>query len=320
MFRAERPQAGRMRQFHQIGAEAIGSLDPAIDAEIIILLAAILEKLKIKNYKIRINNLGCKDDKVKLSKTLRKLLTNKKVILCKDCKNRLISNPLRVLDCKNESCRNIVRSVFKSIDFLCEECTSHFNEVLAYLDRSNIGYGLNPYIVRGLDYYTRTVFEVSHQDLGAQDAIGAGGRYDNLISDMGGPKLGAAGFALGIERIFMAAAKQEATAYQFKKGEERDLVYIATIGEDANKKGVEIVNALRRGWDGEKRIIFDMDYENKSLKSQMREADRLRAELVLIIGDDEIAKGEVTLRNMHTKEQSNIKFENVVQEIKKRIG
>lgn len=315
MFRAERPQAGRMRQFDQIGAEAIGSLNPGIDAEVIILAVAILDKANIKNYKIRINNLGCKDDKARLSKTLRKLLAEKKSSLCEDCKKRISINPLRVLDCKDESCRMIIRDVFKSVEFLCTGCEEHFKEALAYLDSVKIKYLLDPYIVRGLDYYTRTVFEISHPELGSQDAIGAGGRYDNLISDMGGPHLGAAGFALGVERILIAAAKQGPT---LNYPPDRKIVYLAAMGEEAYKKGFELINYLRNETWG-MTISFDMDYEKKSLKAQMREADKSGAKLVLIIGDEELSKGGLTLRNMQNKEQQFVPFDKVMQKIKENF-
>ena len=298
MFRAERPQAGRMRQFQQIGAEAIGSANPEIDAEVIRLLTALLDAMKIEGYKIRLNNLGCKEDKANLSGKLRNILSKEKSRLCDDCKKRLETNPLRLLDCKVESCRSVVRSTFKSVQFICPKCEEHFSKVLACLDSLGIKYDLDPYIVRGLDYYTQTVFEVTHPELGSQDALGAGGRYDNLISDMGGPQLGAAGFALGVERILIVAAKQgAATVCPYEK----EVIYIATMGEIAKKKGFELINTLRSDkW--EKKMSFDMDYEDKSLKAQMREADKLGAKFVLIIGDDEIAKGEVIMRNMATKE------------------
>jgi histidyl-tRNA synthetase len=314
MFRAERPQAGRMRQFHQIGAEAIGSGLPEIDAEVIKLLTSLLDAMKIKGYKIRINNLGCKEDKTSLSKTLRGVLTKEKNALCDDCRKRLDINPLRVLDCKNESCRSLIRGAFKSVKFLCKKCDEHFNKVLACLDRLGIKYELDPYIVRGLDYYTQTVFEVTHPGLGSQDALGAGGRYDNLISDMGGPQLGAAGFALGVERILIVAAKQGPTV----DPHDEKVVYVATMGDAARKKGFELIDLLRSDkW--EKKVVFDMDYENKSLKAQMREADKLGAKFVLIIGDDEISKGEAMLRDMMTKEQQGVKFDDVVRTIKGKI-
>jgi histidyl-tRNA synthetase len=314
MFRAERPQAGRMRQFSQIGAEAIGSNLAQIDAEVIGLLAALLDAMKIKGYKIRVNNLGCKEDKANLSKILRDVLSKDKNALCDDCKKRLEINPLRVLDCKNLSCRSIVRGAFKDVKFLCEKCVEHFSKVLSCLDTMGIKYDIDPYIVRGLDYYTQTVFEVTHSDLGSQDALGAGGRYDNLISDMGGPQLGAAGFALGVERILIVAEKQGTAILS----NDKKVVYIATMGENAKKKGFELISLLRRDdWQGS--VSFDTDYENKSLKAQMRQADKIGAKFVFIIGDDEILKGEAMLRNMATKEQQVVKFDDVVITIKEKI-
>ncbi|MCX5686355.1 MAG: histidine--tRNA ligase [Candidatus Omnitrophica bacterium] len=314
MFRAERPQAGRMRQFHQIGAEAIGSMAPEIDAEIIVLMANLLDAMKIKGYKIRINNLGCKDDKAGLSKTLRGALAKEKSVLCDDCKKRLEINPLRVLDCKNESCRSVIRGAFKSVKFLCNKCDGHFKKVLGCLDSLGIKYELDPYIVRGLDYYTQTVFEVTHPELGSQDALGAGGRYDNLISDMGGPQLGAAGFALGVERILIVAAKQGATVYP----DDKSVIYIAAMGQSAKEKAFELINSLR-GIEWGKKASFDTDYEDKSLKAQMREADKLGAKFVLIIGDDEISKGEAVLRDMATKEQIAVKFSDIINALKGKL-
>lgn len=307
MFRAERPQAGRMRQFHQIGAEAIGSLNPVIDAEMILLLATILDKNQIKDYRIRLNNLGCHNDKIRLSMALKEQLLDKEAMLCADCKKRLEKNPLRILDCKKESCGTIARGVLKSIDFLCKDCKDHFAAVKENLKETPAGKKCfdDPYIVRGLDYYTSTVFEVSHPALGAQDAIGAGGRYDNLIKDMGGPALGAVGFALGMERMLIACAKDMAVS------KESAAVYIATIGEKAAKEGFKITNELRNA-----DIECNMDYEGASLKSQMRNADKLGSAFTLIIGDDELAKGEAVLRDMKTKEQINIRFNDIVNTIK----
>lgn len=315
MFRTERPQAGRMRQFDQIGAEAIGSMSPEIDAEVIKLLAAILDEIKIRDYRIRVNNLGCKDDKAGLSKTLRRLLARKKDLLCGDCGRRIDVNPLRVLDCKDGSCRDIVRGAFKSVEFLCGECREHFKKVLTCLGKLKIEYTVDPYIVRGLDYYTRTVFEVSHSALGSQDALGAGGRYDNLISDMGGPPVGAAGFALGMERILMAAAGQDATALPG----EGQVVYLAAVGEAAHDKGFELINLLRSGeWRG---VSFDMDYENRSLKAQMREADKSGAWLVLIIGDEELSKGGVTLKYMRLKDRAQefLRFDEAAEKVREAL-
>lgn len=310
MFRAERPQAGRMRQFHQIGAEAIGSFSPLIDAEVIMMLAAILNKNGITDYTIRLNNLGCHNDKIGLSKALKEQFSDKKTMFCDDCKKRLQKNPLRILDCKKDSCRNIARGTLKSIDFLCNDCKAHFAGVKEHLKGTFVEKKCvdDPYIVRGLDYYTSTVFEISHPALGAQDAIGAGGRYDNLVKDMGGPVLGAVGFALGIERMLMACAKDMPAV----KGPRA--VYIATLGEKALKEGFRMVNELRDAG-----IECNMDYEGKSLKSQMRAADKLGSVCTLIIGDDELAKGEAVLRDMETSDQSNIKFSEIIKTVREKF-
>ena len=310
MFRAERPQAGRMRQFHQIGAEAIGSLNPVIDAEMILLMSAILDGNGIKDYKIRLNNLGCHDDKIRLSGALKEQFRDKKTMLCDDCKKRMEKNPLRVLDCKKDSCRTVAKGVLKSVDFLCEDCKSHFAAVKEYLKGTSVEKKCidDPYIVRGLDYYTSTVFEVSHPALGAQDAIGAGGRYDNLVKDMGGPALGAVGFALGIERMLIACAKNTAAS------KEAAAVYVASIGEKAAKESFRIANELRNAG-----IKCNMDYEGSSLKSQMRDADKLGSAFTLIIGDDELAKGEAVLRNMKTKEQINVGFSDIIRTVGSKL-
>jgi len=303
MFRAERPQAGRLRQFHQIGVEAIGSLHPALDAEVIALSAKLLDASGIKGYKIKLNNLGCREDKKRLSKILKEIFSDKKgEHLCEDCKRRIRVNPLRVLDCKNDGCREVVRKTFKESVFICGECKKHFEEVLKFIDMLNIKYEIDPYIVRGLDYYTRTVFEITHEGLGSKDAIGAGGRYDNLSLDMGGPDVGACGFALGMDRMMMALGKG-------KKAEGAD-IFIATIGDKAYAKAFCILNELRNSG-----ISCEIDYEKRSLKAQMRAADSIEAKFVLIIGEDEIVKGEAVLRDMKTKEQISVKMDSITQKL-----
>lgn len=306
-FRAERPQAGRLRQFHQIGVEAIGSASPALDAEVIALAAKLLDTCGIKGYKIKLNNLGCREDKKNLSKLLKETFADKKgEHLCEDCKKRLKINPLRVLDCKVDSCRDLVRKTFKEAFFICAECSTHFEEALKFIDNLGIKYEKDPYIVRGLDYYTRTVFEITHEGLGSKDAIGAGGRYDNLSKDMGGPEVGACGFALGIDRMMMVMGKSAASCGI-------DL-FMATIGEAAYAKAFNLLNDLRNN-----NISCDIDYAGKSLKAQMRQADSSGAEFVLILGEDEMKKGEAVLRDMKTKEQVSIKLDEVVDFIKKKV-
>lgn len=312
MFRAERPQAGRLRQFHQIGIEAIGSNHPALDAEVINILIKLLEAAGLKNYRLKLNNLGCRKDKGSLSRILKETLSKRQAInlLCDDCKRRLKTNPLRVLDCKNENCKRVVKDHFKTVEYLCKDCKEHFDEVLRFLNLLKIPYTVDHYIVRGLDYYTRTVFEVTQQNLGAQNAIGAGGRYDNLISDMGGPCLGASGFALGLDRMMLASSANET-----KMSEKNAIaVFIATIGKAAYDKAFSLLNELRSS-----KISCDIDYENKSLKSQMRSADKMGARLVLIVGDDEVKKQEAVIRDMQTKEQMNVKFVDIVDSVTQKL-
>lgn len=308
MFRSERPQAGRMRQFNQIGVEAIGSYSPYLDAEVIALLAALLDSFDITGYSIKINSLGCPKDKKALADGLRAAIVNDIKNLCEDCKARYEKNILRVLDCKNEACRNAVRKVFKGTEeCLCAECLMHFDSVKKALDGLKINYNAEPYLVRGLDYYTRTAFEVTHKKLGAQDAIAAGGRYDNLVEDLGGQAKGACGFALGMERTVMAL--RELPELDGGIG-----IYFATMGEEAYRLGFNLAMELRG-----QGISAEVDFEGKSLKAQMRTADRLGAKYVAIMGEDELKKRTITLRNMTTKEQSAIPESHFASEIERLL-
>ncbi|MEI6863235.1 MAG: histidine--tRNA ligase, partial [Candidatus Omnitrophota bacterium] len=306
MFRAERPQAGRLRQFSQIGVEAIGSSSPSVDAEVIDIMIKLLDSAGVKKYNLKINNLGCREDKNKLSKSLKDSLSEVAVskLLCEDCRTRVVSNPLRVLDCKVEGCRMVVRENFKKMEFLCGDCEKHFKEVLGFLGALGIKYTIDPYIVRGLDYYTRTVFEVTSDSLGAQNAIGAGGRYDNLVKDMGGPDMGACGFAIGIERVLLAMGQSQEGAGACAG------VFMATLGEAAYLEAFKLADRIRL-----KGIMCGIDHGARSLKSQMRSADKLGAKFTVIIGDDELKKGAAVLRDMATKEQSEVAFDKLAEEL-----
>ncbi|MDP2941892.1 MAG: histidine--tRNA ligase [Candidatus Omnitrophota bacterium] len=309
MFRAERPQAGRARQFHQIGVEAIGSYNPNLDAEVIALLVAILDSFNVVGYKIKLNSLGCTNDKNNLSAGLRKSLEGKINDFCDDCKVRYDKNVLRVLDCKEERCKNAIRKIFQGTEaYLCPECKTHFDSVRSALDILRVDYQIEPHLVRGLDYYTKTTFEVTHHKLGAQDAIAAGGRYDNLVSDLGGPEKGACGFAIGMERAAMAI-------HDIPTGKEGIDIFIATIGDEAYRLGFRLVMELRKVG-----ISADIDYEGRSLKAQMRAADKIGARLAALIGGDEIKNHSITVRNMHTKEQSSIPERSFVSEIERMLA
>lgn len=315
MFRSERPQKGRSRQFHQIGVEIIGSDSPQIDFEVIWRLNELLSRFGLKDFVIKVNSLGCKEDKIRFAEKLKGYAQGEKSRLCDDCNARMEKNVLRILDCKNESCISILRNAPSVRDSLCSECDLHFASVKAMLQSERIRFEEAKNLVRGLDYYTGTVFEVTHPGLGGQDALGAGGRYDTLVKDMGGPDVGAVGFALGMERVIIAL------------GDGKDLLikkpmvaYIATVGNDAKNKGFKLAEEIKSSINTDMvNIIVHVGLGESSLKSQMRSADSTGAQYVLIIGDDELAKGEATLRNMATKEQVGVKFEEAGKKLKELI-
>ena len=304
MFRAERPQKGRLRQFHQIGCEAIGSNSPDLDAEIITLSDTILRTLGITDHKIKINNLGCSKDKAKLADNLKKDLKNKLNTLCPDCQNRYSRNVFRILDCKNEKCRAVILELKLKGQHLCEECKSLFSTLQDDLKAIKVDYEIDHTLVRGLDYYTRTVFEISHDSLGSQDAIGAGGRYDNLVEELGGEKTGAIGFALGIERLLLLIPEDTR--------QETPEIFIVTLSQEAIKKALVLSKEFR-----DNGISCELDYNAKSLKSQMRQADKLKVRFVAILGEDELKNNTVSLKNMSSGQQKQVSFENIINELKK---
>jgi len=310
MFRAERPQAGRQRQFHQIGIEAIGSASPYLDAEVISILSVFLEKSGVKDFNININSLGCKKDKDEFAVSLKKALEPKRKNLCEDCQGRFEKNILRILDCKNPDCKKEVSKV-SMISCLCKDCKEHFEKVKENLDLLGIKCSINNNLVRGLDYYTGTVFEVTAAGLGSQDAVAAGGRYDNLIKDLGGPEMPAVGFAIGVERLLIAQGNvgaRHAVPLQNR-------VYFATLGEAARKKAFGLANELRKSG-----IACQMEFEEKSLKSQLKAASNQECKYAIIIGDDEIKKGKIVLRDMSKSEQSEVELNSFLNQIKKIIN
>ncbi len=306
MFRLERPQKGRLRQFHHIGCEVIGSVGADIDVEVISLADSLLKAYSIEGYKIKINSLGCARDKQKLSEILKQGLKDKLGQLCEDCNARFERNVLRILDCKNKSCQETAAKLNIQNSYLCEECNLHFEKVKSGLDLLKVKYEVCPFLVRGLDYYTRTVFEIKHDELGAQDAIGAGGRYDNLVKELGGPDLGAVGFAFGIERLLLIRRQKTEDRRQ-----DENLVYVAGLGEEAKIQAMLILGQLRNSG-----IICDTDYESKSLKGIMRKANDIGAKYMLIIGDNELRNSTVMFKNMSTGEQKEVKQENILSELK----
>ena len=294
MFRYERPQKGRYRQFYQIDAEVFGVENPMVDAELIVMLMHFLKTVGLEKLELQVNTLGDRTCRPKYREGLKKYLEGKAFQLCEDCKRRLDTNPLRVLDCKVETCKQAIADAPKVTDFICSECQKHFDTVREHLETAGLTTILNPRMVRGLDYYTRTAFEVVSYQLGSQNAVAGGGRYDNLFQEIGGKEIPGIGFAIGMERLISLLPEGK----EFVKYPD---LFIATLGEAPFKEAYRIVNQLHL--EG---IRAELDYEGKSLKSQMRRADKLKARYTLILGEEELKRGKGVLRNMGTKSQEEI--------------
>lgn len=296
-FRSERPQAGRERQFHQIGAEAIGCDNPSMDAEVISLLIHLLNKFGITSGRLELNSVGCSLCQGPYKEKLREYFAGEETPLCPDCQRRLNKNPLRVLDCKRPECQSLIVDAPPLPDYLCNSCSEHFQKVQAILKSLSISYHLHPYLVRGLDYYTRTAFEITHPALGSQNAVAAGGRFDNLVEKMGGDLTPAVGFALGMERIILIQEKEKVTAPL----ETRLSVYLAPQGKEAFQEMVKLLKELRQNG-----IKSELDYEGKRLKNQLCLANKLNAQYVAILGEEELRRKTITLKNMDTGKQEEL--------------
>lgn len=300
MFRYERPQAGRFRQFFQIGAEAFGVGEPKIDAEILSMLKLFFKRLGLKGLNFEVNSIGCEQCRSGYRKALLNFFSDLLEGFCPDCKRRYEQNPLRILDCKVDACIKLRDGAPHVTDYLCGECREHFTAFQSFLIMLNIPHVVNPNMVRGLDYYTRTTFEVTCEHLGAQNAVAAGGRYDRLVEDFGGPPTPAIGFAIGMERIISLVRSSGTDSIP------APFVFIATIGESAGKEGLIIADRLR-----EEGIWAELGYTGNSLKSQLRRADRLSADYVLIIGDDEINSGRLKWKRLSDGTQGEISSSDV---------
>lgn len=301
MFRAERPQAGRYREFEQIGAEYIGNSAPAADAEVILMLKDIIAKFGAKNYKVKINSLGCDKCRPVYRKALIDFLSAEKDTLCENCQTRLEKNPLRVLDCKIDGPRFSGRVPTMA---LCPECQSHFNEVQSLL-KGKIDFEVDPMLVRGLDYYSRTVFEFQAGET-SQNAIAAGGRYDTLVKNMGGPATPAIGWAMGAERVIMARGERNPV--------QQKSIYVVSLDKKCNETAFNIMQSLRHAGIRTEGGLFD-----KNIKGQMKQSDRCGASYAVILGEDELTKKVVTLKNLTTGEQKQISFEALTEEVKKLV-
>ncbi len=308
-FRKERPQAGRLRQFHQMGIEAVGASDPLLDVETISVAARIFDRIDLKGYKVKINSIGCQKCRPVFRNILKEKLREHEKALCDLCQSRLNRNVFRILDCKNEKCKTIGHQMPSISDYLCNECQSHAKTVREALLEIGIPYIVDAHLVRGLDYYTKTVYEITHSSLGARDAICAGGRYDNLVSDIGGPSIGSVGFAIGMEATILALknvmAKNKSTYQEFPGAS--PLVYIISIGEETKKQCFYLLNLLRKS-----NLSADYDYEGRSPKAQMRMANKLGVKYAIVLGPDELARGDVKIKAMETSEEISLKQNEVL--------
>ncbi|MBM3148956.1 MAG: histidine--tRNA ligase [Chloroflexi bacterium] len=300
IFRYERPQAGRYRQHYQFGFEAIGEADPALDAEVIDMAWQFFKSLWLNDLYLYINSIGCRKCRPAYLKSLKSYYSKHVAGLCKDCQTRFEKNTLRLLDCKQPTCQEAAESAPRSAESLCLECGEHFTTVKKYLDSLGLPYQVNHRLVRGLDYYTKTVFEIQPHGEGSQSALGGGGRYDDLIEELGGKPTPAIGFASGMERVVLNLKQQRVAVPDAQKTE----VFIACMGEQAKREGVKLAATLRR-----QGIAVAGALSDRSLKAQLRQADSLGSRFVVIIGDDEVKAGSVTLRDMGKGDQRSVAME-----------
>lgn len=305
-FRYEKPQSGRLRHFHQFGIEVFGTSNMLADAEVICLANDFLTDLGVKEIELRINSVGCPDCRAKYRQALKDFIKPRYDELCGTCKDRYERNPMRILDCKSEICQGIVKDAPRMLDYLCDDCRQAFEELKTNLTSMGIGYTVDPNIVRGLDYYTKTAFEFVTTKIGAQGTVCGGGRYDHLIEELGGPPIPGVGFGLGIERLLLLMDANEAY-FPEDQGVE---VFIAVMGERAKAFGLKLCREMRQ-----KGIVAEMDTLARNIKGQFKYADRLNARYTLVIGDNELDKGVVSLKDMAASSQREVAIEDIYKEI-----
>lgn len=305
-FRYEKPQSGRLRHFHQFGIEVFGTSNMLADAEVICLANDFLTDLGVKEIELRINSVGCPECRAKYRQALKDFIKPRYDELCGTCKDRYERNPMRILDCKSEICQGIVKDAPRMLDYLCDDCRLAFEELKTNLTSMGIGYTVDPNIVRGLDYYTKTAFEFVTTKIGAQGTVCGGGRYDHLIEELGGPPIPGVGFGLGIERLLLLMDANEAY-FPEDQGVE---VFIAVMGERAKSFGLKLCREMRQ-----KGIVAEMDTLARNIKGQFKYADRLNARYTLVIGDNELDKGVVSLKDMAASSQREVAIEDIYKEI-----
>lgn len=306
MFRYERPQSGRFRQFHQFGVEVLGADKPIVDAEVITLVWDLYSRLGLKGLEVHVNSVGCPTCRAEHKSKLQEFLAPKREHLCKDCQERYEKNPLRILDCKNPTCQEITQGAPTTLDTLCEDCGQHFKELQELLSAAEVIYKVDPRLVRGLDYYRKTAFEVLVEDIGAQSAICGGGRYDGLVQEVGGPQTPGIGFAMGIERVLAALKVSGGTP----EVETKDYLMLVALGEKAQGEGFAIVSRLRK-----KGLPVSIDLLGRSLKAQLKAADRTKAKYAAILGQEELEKGIIILRNLTLGEQEEISLKELEEHV-----
>jgi histidyl-tRNA synthetase len=312
MFRYDRPQTGRYRQFHQFGVEALGSNNPYLDAEIIIMLVEMLAGLGILDYELHLNSVGCPECRKNYREQLIGFIAPKKEQLCSDCQVRYIQNPLRVLDCKNKNCKASIEGYPTLYDHLCEYCGQHYLTVQKVLQENGISFIHDDSLVRGLDYYTNTAFEVHIPEIGAQSAIGGGGRYDGLIKECGGPNLPGIGFALGLERVLLAMETSSSVDMEMPKGTD---VFVACVNQEYENMVFSTLIKLRKSG-----LKAEKDYSHRTARAQMKYADKLGAKAVVLIGEEEAEKNMFTVRNMRTGEQTMVNSDDLLIILRKLLA
>jgi histidyl-tRNA synthetase len=311
IYRYERPQAGRLREHTQFGIEVFGSQNPQVDVEVITVAMGLFKKLGLKDLRLNINSIGCAECRKDYRRELMEYFKGKSNSLCTTCKSRIDRNPMRILDCKNPECKEIVNEAPVIIDYLCGECEEHFDKVKKLLMDIEIQFNINPMIVRGLDYYTKTVFEIVYDGLGAQSTVCGGGRYDGLTEEIGGAATPAVGFGMGLERLLLTLESQNLIPQNDTICE----AFIAALGEKANEEGFMLMTKLRN-----LDISVQKDYLDKSLKGQLKLADKLNAKIVVILGDNELKDGKINIKNMDTGIQKEYEIENSLQVISDLLG
>lgn len=306
MFRYDRPQAGRLREFHQFGVEALGGDNPAVDAEIILLAVNFLKSLGLQELELSLNSVGCPNCRPVYRKRLQEFFADKLDGLCEDCRSRYDRNPMRILDCKVEGCKKLSIGAPEITDCLCDDCREHFVKVQELLTSAGVSFKLDPRLVRGLDYYTKTAFEVQYAPLGAQSAVAGGGRYDGLIEEIGGKPTPAVGFAVGLERVLLALEKQ---ALLPEQADAMD-AFVVGLGEAAQPAAFRLLADLRAAG-----LSAGMDFAGRSMKAQMKQANKANAHFALILGEDEVKESAVMLKNMQTSEQHKIAIDEVIKKL-----